>query len=118
MTVFKTYDDDNETAVTVTVSCTGGGEYAENPLPAAPGDPAIFTYSGYTGDPICTAVESDVPDGYTTDNDDCVDFYPPDSDAGECTIVNTLRTGTLTVFKTYDDDNETPVTVTASCTDP
>ena len=60
-TVFKTYDDGNETPVTVLASCTGEGDFVENPLPAAPGDPAVFTYTGFIGDPTCTAVESDVP---------------------------------------------------------
>ncbi len=87
-TVNKTYDDATLTAVTVTASCTGGGSFAANPLPAAPGAPAVFIYNGFIGNPTCTALESGVPAGYTANNADCQDN---DALGGSCTIANTLN---------------------------
>jgi hypothetical protein len=85
-TVNKSYDDATLTAVSVTASCTGGGSFAANPLDAAPDSPAVFSYSGYTGDPTCTAQESGVPAGYTANNADCQESKALGTG---CTIANT-----------------------------
>jgi hypothetical protein len=75
-TVNKTYDDGTDAAVMITAVCTGGGSFDANPLPASPGNPAVFTYRGYTGDPTCTADEPVVPIGYTANMTDCSDNDP------------------------------------------
>jgi hypothetical protein len=119
-TVFKDYNDATQTPVTVTASCTGGGTFTSNPLPAAPGAPAIFTYNGFTGNPTCTAVESAVPAGFTSNNADCQDNDPL---GGSCVIVNSAippsvsaSRATFTVNKTFTDGNtETAVTYNISC---
>ena len=115
-TVNKTYDDDNETPVTVLAICTGEGDFVENPLTAAPGDPAIFIYTGFIGDPTCTAVESYVPPGYSSDNADCLDDDPLD---GSCTIENKVDAAIATFFVTKDfiPDNSMEVEVFISCND-
>jgi hypothetical protein len=113
-TVHKSYSDDNETPVTVTASCTGNGSFDENPLTAAPGDPAVFTYTGFIGDPTCTAVESNVPDGYDSNNDDCQDGDDLNS---SCTITNELiAIARFRVTKDFSDDNPQGVMVHITCT--
>jgi hypothetical protein len=111
--VNKTYDDDNETAVLITLTCTGDTIIADDTLDAAPGAPAEFDVSGFDVDDTCTATESGVPAGYTTDNTDCVEVNI--EDPGECTIANTLNTGGFTVNKDFSDDNTATVSVTATC---
>ena len=97
--------------MTVKASCTGGGTFATNPLPVDPANPAVFDYSGFTGTPTCTALESNRPAGYATDNSDCQDGDALD---GECTLYNfplvqldnNDRLGDAGIFQYYTVNND------------
>lgn len=112
-TVFKTYPDNNNTAVMVKLTCSEGN-ITENPLSTDPSLnlPAVFEVTGFGETPTCTAEELTVTPGYSVNNADCQD----DDDLGDsCTLVNTLNIGIFTVSKIFNDGNETPVMVKASC---
>jgi hypothetical protein len=112
-TVHKSYDDANTTPVMIFASCTGGGSFDQNPLPAAPGDPAVFTYTGFAGDPTCSAVETGAPDGYVSNNDDCQDG---DELNGSCRIINELIIiARFRVTKDFSDDDPQGVMVHIVC---
>jgi hypothetical protein len=111
-TVNKTYSDSNQTAVTINLSCSSG-DVTSNGLSASPGNAAEFEVTGFTGSPNCTATETDVPAGYTTSNAACQNVGL--LDPGTCTITNTLNTGQFTVIKEFSDDNNTPVSIIATC---
>ena len=54
--VSKEYSDDNTDPVSVSLECTDG-TVAPPSADAAPGSPAVFTVTGYNGDPTCSATE-------------------------------------------------------------
>ena len=67
-------------------------------------NPRVFTVTGFTPDPTCTATESPVPAGYSSTGT-CSALLS----AGTCTIANTLNSATFTVTKVYSDGNTTAV---------
>jgi hypothetical protein len=71
----------------------------------------VFTVNGALAGATCTATET-VPSGYVADQTGCVGV----SIGGSCTITNTLRTGTITVFKDFTDGSTSSVSVGLSCT--
>ena len=114
-TVSKEYSDGNTTPVTITLTCTLGGVVSPETAPASPGSPAVFGVTGHTGDPECTATESDVPAGYNGSGDPPGTCQAELVTVGECTITNTVKEGSFTVFKEYSDDNTTAVTIAFTC---
>jgi hypothetical protein len=84
--VHKDFTPDSGASVSVSLTCSDG-TVVTTPLQASEGSPAVFTVTGYTGDPTCTATET-VPLGWSPDQSDClnVDLV---SD-GICTIVNSF----------------------------
>ncbi len=120
--VDKVFSPSSDASVSVTLSCPAGGPpngtIETNPMDT----PAVFTVTGFTGNPTCTATESPVQ-GYAGSGD------PPGTCAapllepttlslafGTCTITNTLRDATFTVAKVYlGSDSTDPVDVTVTC---
>ena len=94
-TVYKDFSDVNASGVTISLNCSPGVVSPPSAV-ATESIPASFTVTGYTGAPTCTATEA-VPAGYTANETGCVDV--PLS-TGECTIVNTVIPGTITVVET------------------
>jgi Mg-chelatase subunit ChlD len=109
-TVVKDFSDDSAASVTVSLSCTSGTDSPAS-APASESTPAVFTVSGFSGDPTCTATESPVPGGYSSSGT-CSALLS----VGACTIVNTLNTDNFTVVKDFSDNNAASVTVSLSCT--
>ncbi len=89
--VRKQFDDSSTASVTVSLSCTSGSDSpatlspAGSGTPNTPGAPVVFTVSGFSGDPTCTATESPIPAGYSSSGT-CAALLS----VGTCTIVNTL----------------------------
>jgi hypothetical protein len=112
LTVSKVFggEEPHPESVSVSLDCSDGTVTA-SPLPAAPGDPAVFEVTGFEGDPNCQATEDPVP-GYVEDQTDC--FSVALVSDGACTITNTKRTDQFVVMKTYDEGSE-PVSVSLEC---
>jgi hypothetical protein len=112
--VKKNFVPDNPSgSVTVMLSCSpAGGTASPASATATEAVPASFTVSGYTGTPTCTATESPIPTGYSSTGTCSATLT-----AGECTIVNNLRSATLTVAKDFIPDNGSgSASVSVSCT--
>ena len=97
----------------MTLSCPAGGPpngtVATNPTDAE-AVPAVFTVTGFTGNPSCTATESPIPQGYASSGVCSANLIPSTTvstlqPAGiaSCTITNTLRDATLNVYKDFSD---------------
>ena len=91
-TVSKEYSDENTTAVSITVTCDGAivngpFDVSGSGTAGVAGPPVTFTVLGFEGDPVCTATESDVPAGYTSDESFCAQVL---LSVRRCTITNTL----------------------------
>jgi hypothetical protein len=110
-TVRKDFSDDSAAAVTVTLTCESG-DVTPASAQVTESTPAVFTVTGFVGDPNCTATEDPVPSGYDSTGT-CNDLLV---EVGECTITNTLRQAEFVVVKDFDDDNPDPVTVSLVCT--
>ena len=110
--VDKDFSDDSSTKVSIGLRCDSG-VIASTPLAAAEGSPARFTVTGFQEGATCTASEGTPPSGYTADESNCLRV--PIS-RGQCTIVDTSNTTTLTVRKEYSDGNTKGVLVELVCT--
>lgn len=97
--VHKDFTDDNTSEVTISVQCSNGTVKQVLDKTASEGDPAEFSISGGKNT-TCTATESGLPAGYTSDNSDCqnVNVF----EGGKCTIVNTPQPGSITAHKFSD----------------
>jgi hypothetical protein len=84
--VNKDFIPNSPAGVSVSLTCSDG-TVVTTPLQASEGSPAVFTVTGYSGDPTCTATEA-VPAGYTSDESDCLNVHLTSD--GVCTIVNTF----------------------------
>src|SRR6185295_17646661 len=76
-------------------------------------NPRVFTVTGYTGNPTCTANETSVPAGYNSTATCSASLT-----TGQCTITNTLNSATFTVKKDFSDKpgtDTTNVSITFSC---
>ena len=119
ITVHKDFSDDNDDAVSVSLTCTGDGDVDSSPKDAtdednASGAPAVFTVTGFEPGDTCDASEGAAPSGYSKDESGCDDLT---LDGGnECTITNTLNSATVTVHKDFSDDNDDAVSVSLTCT--
>ena len=91
--VKKDFIPDSGASVSVSLDCTSGGVSPAS-ASASEGSPAVFTVTGYSGDPTCTATESPIPAGY-----DSTGTCAASLSVGECTITNTLQLGTIIVEK-------------------
>jgi hypothetical protein len=107
--VNKNFVPDNGASVTISLSCASGTASASDSS-ASEADDANFTVSGFTGDPTCTATETGVPAGYTTNS-----CNAPLS-AGSCTITNPQTSATFTVNKVWLPASAASVPVTVTCT--
>ena len=111
--VLKDFNPDSAAPVTVSLVCGGGATVTPASAPASEGTPAVFTVTGFTGDPSCTATESPIPAGYNSpDNGTCVAAVS----VGFCTIVNNLNTADFRVLKDFSDDDPMTVSVSLDCT--
>ncbi|MDO8614791.1 MAG: hypothetical protein Q7T33_03520, partial [Dehalococcoidia bacterium] len=107
--VEKDFSDGNTASVTVTLSCDG--ESVSPPsASASESTPAVFTVTGFTGDPGCTASESLVPNGYSSTGNCSAALS-----VGHCTIFNNLNTAQFLVRKDFSDNSTASVTVSLSC---
>jgi len=86
-TVRKHFSDDNADAVQILLTCTGAMPDADT-KPASEENPAVFNLSDVTEGNMCTATETDVPEGYTPDEEDCADVVAPPSSSTSCQINN------------------------------
>ena len=105
--VLKDFSDDNTADVTISVSCTSGS-VTDDDTSASEADRANFTVTGFTyPGTTCTATESGVPFGYTTNDSDCQDgdAISPGGTTS-CTMVNTVIPPTLTVNKVCDPPSD------------
>ncbi|GAG22013.1 unnamed protein product, partial [marine sediment metagenome] len=107
--VRKDFSDDNPDAVSVSLVCATG-DVSPAGASASEGFPAVFTVTGHTGDPMCTATESPIPTGYNSTGT-CAALLGD----GECTIFNTLREAEFLVRKDFSDDNPDAVSVSLVC---
>ena len=114
-TVNKAYSDSNTTPVSITLSCDNNGTVTQPTKNASPGNPAVFTVTGYNNNPTCTATESGVPAGYTGSGSPPGTCNGPLEPNGNCTITNTLNSATFTVNKVFSDNNPASVTVSLNC---
>ncbi len=112
--VSKDFSDNNAATVTIAVTCTSG-VVANDDTSASEADPANFTITGFNSGATCTATESGVPAGYTTNNSACVSVGISDGNVSNCTIVNTLNTANFTVNKDFQPNIGSSVTVSLSC---
>ncbi|MDO8614504.1 MAG: hypothetical protein Q7T33_02055, partial [Dehalococcoidia bacterium] len=108
--VEKDFSDDNTAPVTVTLFCDSGNVSPDS-LSASEAQSAVFEVTGFTGDPNCTASESQVPDGYSSTGNCSAALVS----VGHCTIVNTLNTRQFLVRKDFSDNSTADVTVSLSC---
>ena len=111
-TVNKNFVPDHIDAVLMTLACSSG-DIVDNPLLATELLPAEFTITGFLPGATCTATEAPTP-GYTQDISSC-QAGGLLADGGSCTMVNTLRTGTFTVFKNFVPDHIDAVLMTLEC---
>jgi hypothetical protein len=98
-TVHKAYVGTNGGSVSVSLSCSPNGGTV-TPGSALAGDPApnaVFTVTGASGDPTCTATEV-IPSGYTATGAPAGTCSALLS-AATCTITNTRDTGTILFTK-------------------
>jgi hypothetical protein len=110
-TVAKDFVPNSGASVTVSLSCPGGT--ASPPTAAATeAAPASFTVSGLSSNASCTAMESPIPDGYTSTGTCTATLLT----VGACTIVNTITTAQFVVNKDFVPDSGASVTVGLSCT--
>ncbi len=108
--VNKDFSPNSVASVPVALTCTSGSVTA-TPLNAAEGAPAVFTVTGALPGTACTATET-VPDGYTTNQNDCMGVALGDS----CTITNTLNSDTVVVNKDFSPNSPASVPVDLTCT--
>jgi Mg-chelatase subunit ChlD len=109
-TVKKDFIPNSGASVSVSLNCTSG---AVSPASASASEasPAVFTVTGYEGNPTCTATESPIPTGY-----DSSGTCGASLSAGECTITNTLRSAQFVVKKDFIPDSGASVSVSLGCT--
>jgi hypothetical protein len=69
------------------VTCASGTA-TQPSLSSSEASPAVFSITGFSGDPLCTATESPIPSGYITTGT-CSALLS----VGVCTIVNTQDPG-------------------------
>ena len=113
--VNKDFSDDNTADVLVTLGCSSGTITAVD-VTASESDSAEFTVTGFDLGATCAANES-VPSGYTGNISGCATINIAPNVTVGCTIINTLNTATLTVYKDFTpDDFVTLVTVNVTCT--
>ena len=110
ITVSKDFIPNNPGTVPVTLTCTSG-IVTNSPQNASEGSPAVFSVSGAIAGTTCTATET-VPAGYTADQSSCVGVPI----GGNCTIINTLNSNTITVNKDFVPNSSAPVSVSLVCT--
>lgn len=114
ITVNKDFSDNNPDPVSVDLTCTSG-TVTTTPITAAEGSPAVFGVTGAEPGATCTATE-DVPAGYDADQSDCDGVAP----GGSCTILNTAAVPadarTITVSKSFSDNNTDSVLMNLACT--
>jgi hypothetical protein len=110
-TVKKDFVPNSAASVSVSLGCTSG---AVSPAggSASEGSPAVFTVTGYEGNPTCTATESPVPTGYDSSGKCGAALVG----GGECTITNTLRSHQFTVKKDFVPNSGASVSVSLGCT--
>jgi len=114
-TVKKDFSDKpstDTTTVNITFSCSpnGGTASPSGTQTVSELNPRIYTVTGYTPDPTCTATESPIPAGYSSSGT-CAALLS----AGTCTIVNNAR-ATVTLTKTYSNSSTSAVAgFTLSC---
>jgi hypothetical protein len=121
--VHKVYSDSNTTAVvTITLTCPAGttvsppGTSNVGTKSLTGGGDAVFTVTGYAPGASCSATESGVPAGYTSNSPCSGTIATAPSGSGSCTITNTLNSASFTVHKVYSDSNTTAVvTITLTC---
>jgi hypothetical protein len=82
-TVKKDFVPDSDASVNVSLGCTSG-QVSPASASASEASPAVFTVTGYLGDPTCTAAEIPIPTGYDSSGNCGASLS-----AGECTITNT-----------------------------
>ena len=108
--VLKDFVPDNSVSVTVTLTCETG---AVTPASASASEafPAVFTVTGFTGDPNCSSAESPVPAGYVSSGPCNAALVS----VSQCTITNKLNSATFTVLKDFVPDSGVSVPVSLSC---
>jgi hypothetical protein len=110
-TVKKDFIPNSGASVNVSLGCTSG-QVSPASASASEASPAVFTVTGYVGDPACTATESPIPAGYDSSETCGASLVS----GGQCTITNTLRSHQFTVKKDFVPDSEASVSVSLGCT--
>jgi alpha-tubulin suppressor-like RCC1 family protein len=115
-TVTKVYSDGNTTAVvSIGLSCANG-TVTNSPQNLTGGGTLTFHVSGDAPPDSCTASESGVPAGYTSDSPCSGTITGAPAGGGSCSITNTLNTAISTVTKVFSDGNTiTAVSVNLTC---
>jgi len=99
--VNKTYSDGNTVAVDVTLDCPGATIELPAKRSVVPGVATEWVVSDLQEDQTCTATESGVPAGYTSNNNDCADVSLALGNPASCTIDNQQDPVEVTITKTY-----------------
>ena len=101
--VSKDFSDDASTEVTIHVDCTSGDVSADATavdVGAQGGHTANFTVTGFnTTGTTCTATETTNLPGYSVNDSACAAMPISHDDNLQCTITNTLQTGTIILKK-------------------
>jgi hypothetical protein len=108
--VKKDFIPNSGASVSVSLGCTSG-QVSPASGSASEGSPAVFTVTGYEGNPSCTAAESPIPVGYDSSGTCAASLS-----AGECTITNTLRSAEFDVRKDFIPGSADSVSVSLTCT--
>ena len=114
VTVHKDFSDDNEDAVSVSLTCSGDGDVDSSPKDATDEDnvcgaPAVFTVTGFGL--VIRVMRLRVRRRLVTRRMSLVARGSMLQAEGtpSCTITNTLKSATVTVHKDFSDDNEDAV---------
>jgi hypothetical protein len=105
-------------SVAVSVSCTHGGRPDKPRKIATEAAPAFFKITQFGKGATCTATESSVPGGYTSNAGDCRRVAIGRAASPSCTIINTresVSSATFTVAKDFSDDNRAKVSIGLTC---
>ena len=108
--VLKDFVPDSGDSVTVTLICDTGVVTPAS-ASASEGSPAVFSVTGFTPDPNCTATESPIPTGYTSSGT-CNAVLEA---VGQCTITNNLQGAAVFVFKDFERDSAANVSISLVC---
>jgi hypothetical protein len=113
-TVNKDFDpDEPDSSVSISLNCTDGETPDDLSKPATEGEPAVFVLSGFGPGATCTATEGAAPDGYTSNERDCLSVAI--AEKRFCTITNKLNFASFSVHREFTDGHAGSVVLSLTC---